>query len=163
MGKQIEFFMTKADELEFLKVVSANNFLIMDDRTTKISMNEAIESNALSLFFTFENAKVYKSNNGFLDVIISEAIQFSRSLNRGDCSIRSGRIWAEFKYYNSSHELTAKSKQMSDMYSTLAKWIKKNMKQSKCKNFYVGNAAYSFYKAEGYSMLAGPKHTVEFE
>lgn len=163
MGKQLEFFMTKADELEFLNVILVNHFLIMDNRATIISINEAIDSNELSLFFTFENAKICKSNNGFLDVIISEAIQFSRSMNIDYCSIRSGRIWGEFKYYNSSNELTTKSMQMSDMYCTLAKWIKKNMKQSKCKNFYIGNAAYSFYKAEGYSMLAGPKHTVEFE
>ncbi len=52
---------------------------------------------------------------------------------------------------------------MSDMYNTLVKWIKENMKQSKCKNFYVGNAVYNFYKVEGQNMLAGPKHTVEFE
>lgn len=41
MGKQIKFFMTKAEELDFLRVVSANNFLIMNDIASIISMKEA--------------------------------------------------------------------------------------------------------------------------
>lgn len=163
MGKQIEFFMTKLDELEFLKMVVENGYLIMDDKASVIEIDEVIESSTLSSIITFKNSKICKSENDFLDVIESEVIEFSRSLNRSDNSMLSGRIWGEFKYYNSSQELIAKSKQMNDMYNILVKWIKKNMRQSKCKNFFAGSDAYRFYKINGYKMLAGPKHIIEFE
>ncbi len=163
MGKQIEFFMLKADEEGFLQTVSEANHLIVDEKVSPILLEDAINSIILSLYLISSNSCIFKNNSGFIDAIVSEAIQFSRCMNREEKVVRSGKLWAEFKYYDRSKQLTTKNKQFNDMYNLYAKWIKKNFKQSKCKNYYIGNAAYEKYKSEGYLMMAGPQHIVEFD
>lgn len=163
MGKQIEFFMSLKDEMEFFEKVLESKAIIVNDRALSMTLDEAIKSNALSLFIVLNDAYVYKSASGFLDVIVSEAIQFSRGMRRDESTIRSSRLWAEFKYYDVNSNLIAKSKQFKDMFNVYNKLIKKNFRQSKCKNYFIGNEAYKLYKEDGYRMVAGPKHIVEFE
>lgn len=163
MGKQIEFFMANTDEIELLHKVSEQKDLILNDKALPMTLEEAANSSSLSLFIVSGEAMVYKSNSGFLDAIVSEAIQFSRGMRRDSNVIRTSRLWAESMYYDSNHKLTKKSKYFNDMFSFYVNWIKRNFKPSKCKNYFIGNEAYRLYKEEGYIMLAGPKHIVEFD
>jgi hypothetical protein len=163
MGKQIEFFMTCKDESEFLRKVSEYKGVFINDKGLQMTLEEVGVSNSLSLFIVLSDAYLYKSTSGFLDAIVSEAVQFSRGMRREECIIRSSRLWAEFKYYDSNKNLITKSKQFNDIFNIYVKLIKKNYRRSKCKNYYIGNEAYKLYKEYSYSMLAGPKHMVEFD
>lgn len=163
MGKQIEFFISKLDENGFLQFVSDNNDLIMNDKADAIDVKDAIDTSALSLFIVATNIKVFKSNSGFLDSIVSEAIQFTRGFVNNEKTVRSGRLWAEFKYYDCNHQIVTKRKEFNEMFNRYVKWIKKNCKMSRCKKYYIGNHAYKLYKEEGFLMKAGSNYTVEFD
>jgi hypothetical protein len=161
MGKQIEFFMTKLDETNFLIEVLNNGGLILDDKVNTLSLDDVKECEAISLFITLPGLKIEKNKSGFVDAITSEVIQFSRCMIFAE-EVRTGRLWAEFKYYNAG-QLVNKSKEFSDIFKKYEKWIKGNYRLSKCKFYYIGNDAFKLHKTEGFKMVAGPKHIVEFE
>ena len=145
MGRQVRFFMAEKDELIFLERILEHGYLILDDKGNTLTVNDAHSSNNLSLFFTFSGAHIIKSG-GFVEQIESEVIQFSRCRCWSKNILESGRIWAEFKYWNSEDKLTTKGNQFSEMYTILAKWLKKTMKLSADKEYYIGEQAYQLYK-----------------
>lgn len=163
MGKQVGFFMTNKDEVDFLKVIVQFNNSILDNKAFVLTVEEAKSSPNLSLFITSPNANISKDNNGFVDPIVAEVIQFSRCMLLDDKHLRTGRVWAEFKYYDNSKQLVAKSKEFKDTYNIYEKWIKKNFRLSKCKDYYIANDAYRAYKEDGIILMAGPKQVIEFD
>ncbi len=125
MGKQISFIQTKDEETEFLKMVIEAGFLISDDRNVTLNKEEAVISKELSLFILFNNSKIVMSKNGFLEIIESEAIQYSREFYFNNKS-RNNRLWVGNKYYNNNGQLVSKCKELDDMYSFLVKWVKRH-------------------------------------
>ena len=51
---------------------------------------------------------------------------------------------------------------LKNIYDPLAKWIKKSMRKSVCKHYFIGEKAYLKYSQYGWKMKAGPKSVVEF-
>ena len=163
MGKQVRFFMSKKDENNFLEVVLKNESLILDKQAGSLTFEKAQSSEELSLFFSLPNANIKQDSNGYIDAIVAEVVQFSKSKEVEGGGLRNGRIWAEFKYYDNNRELITKNKQFSNMYKKLEKWIKNNFKLSKCNDYYIGSDAYEKYKEGKYVLMAGPRLVVEFE
>jgi len=161
LGKQVRLFLTLEDELSILEKIAKSSELILDGMGNILTVNEASISKELSLFFSFNGAHIVK-DNGYIEQIESEVIQYSRSCNWSENILEPGRIWAEFKYWNSQNELTGKSCKFIEMYNSLAKWLKKIMKISTDKGYYIGDNAYQLYKNEKYIMQDNQKYLVEF-
>lgn len=164
MGKQVRFFMTNKDEVDFLKVIVQFSNSILDNKAFILTVEEAKSSTSnLSLFIASKNANISKDNNGFVDPIVAEVIQFSRCMLLEDKYLRNGRVWAEFKYYDDRKKLVNKSKEFKDTYNIYEKWIKKNFRLSKCKDYYIAKDAYRAYKEDGIIFVTGPKQVIEFD
>ena len=163
MGKQVRFFMTNKDEVDFLKAIIQFNNSILDNKAFVLTVEGANSSPNLSLFITARNTNISKDNNGFVDPIVADVIQFSRCMLLEDKYLRNGRLWAEFKYYDDSKKLVNKNKGFKDTYNIYEKWIKKNFRLSKCKDYYIANDAYRAYKEDEIILMAGPKQIIEFD
>ena len=161
MGKQIEFFQAKEDEVEFLQMVADSGYLLVDGNGGKLNIKEAISSKELSLFITFNDSHISISNSGFLDAIISEVIQYSRGLKKEN-QLEKSRLWMENKYYDFSGTQKSKTKELTDMYKIFEKWVKKNYVKSDCCNYYIGQIAYAQFKEGDFNCKAGPRHIVTF-
>ena len=160
MGKQVELFMLSNDEIAFLSYV-AKSYILLDSKAKTLTASEATITNELSIYFSLDKTDITFDRNGFIDPIASEVIQFSRSILRKH-GLTSGRIWAGFCYYAISGEKKFKSNDVKDMYTNLSGWIKKNMKQSTCKRFYIGASAYTEYKSNRISLVSAPQNLVDF-
>jgi len=161
VGRQVRFFMTEKDELLFWEKVRGLDYSIFDNEGNTFTVEEASSSNKLSLYLALEDADIVKRGE-FIEQIESEVIQFSRCRCWRENILEPGRIWAEFKYWNSQDELTTKSNKFTERYNVLAKWLKKTMKLSTDKSYYIGEHAYKLYQERQYIMQAGPKYIVEF-
>ena len=95
--------------------------------------------------------------------IWESCIQYSRHNSWNNGILSCSRLWAEFKYWNSSKEYITKSSQFNQTYKDLSKWIKKNTRVSICKHYYIGEQAYHLYKQNKLRMAAGPKNFIEFK
>ena len=162
MGKQIRFFMSILDEEEFLKKVKESKHFILNNKGHIIKFDEIQASNTLSLFISLPDSIIRKYSSGFIDSISSEVIQYTRCTELEGKGLRDGRIWAEVKFYDDNDQLTGKRKEFEEMYKLYEKWLRKNFKISKEKDYYIGSDALRLYREEGYIMVAGPKQTVEF-
>lgn len=161
MGRQVEFFMYDIDEFEFLKMTKENGGFIVNKHFEQIEI-EALNYDTHICYIIFPMSSIVKSKGGFVDEIDSEVIQYSRCLKMQEKTLRSGRIWAEFKFYNDNNKLDIKGEWFTEKFNLYAKWIKKNSKFSKCKHYYIGKYTYEKYYNLGYKMMAGPKDIIEF-
>jgi len=162
LSKQIEFFFSEEDEVLFTNYIYDNNYLTMDSKANVLTKADIVLSNELSFFITFDGSRIEKRNE-FIDQITSEVIQYSRHNSWNNGILSCSRLWAEFKYWNSSKEYVAKSSQLNQTYNTLTKWIKKNTRVSICKHYYIGEQAYHLYNQNKLRMAAGPKNFIEFK
>lgn len=164
MGKQVRFFMTSKDEEDFLKFVVECSDSIIDNKAFDLTVEEATSSTSiLSLFIAPRNVSIAKDKNGFVDPVAAEVIQFSRCILLEGKYLKNGRIWIKLKYYDDTSKLVNKSKDLKDTYSIYEKWIKKNFRLSKCKDYYVANDAYRSYKEDRTILMDGPKQVIEFD
>lgn len=163
MGKQIRFFMTRKDETEFLKAIIESMNLVLDPLANKLTFEEAQKLTALSFFIATDKLVISKDKNGFIDPITAEVIHFSRCILKEDKTMKNGKLWAEFRYYDGNQKLKKKSIDLSNIFSKYEKWIKKYYKISKCKDYYIGSDAYIQYKENLIIPVAGPNQIVFFE
>ncbi len=161
MGKQIRFFMAKEDELEFYDLVLSSNDFFIDDKQNILDKEALFNSNEITLYIAQPNSNIIKDENGYINIIRSEVIEYSRCLFRNS-NLDYGRLWAEFKFYDSEGELVQKEKWFNDKFSSYRKWIKKNYRVSKSKDFYIGEQAYKLYLTKELEMMATPLIKVEF-
>ena len=176
MGKQINFFMLRNKELEFLKEITKNGDFLVDDKLNPVSeeiikkdiiydKKEMIEIPLLQVFIVSPDSKIFKMDNGYIDTFSSEVIEFFRSaiIDRENEKeiVDVGRLWAEFTYY-SGEEKIRKEKYFEQKFESYRKWIKKHLNISKTKEFYIDEEAYNLYK-KGYKMQLSPKYNEEFE
>jgi len=163
MGKQTRFFITERDELLLFEKIAELGHSILDTKGNRLSTKDAIASEKSQLYFYLSCGSIIKSKSGFVDDYSSETIQFSRCGRRVKNTIEAGRIWAEIKYWKAQDEFVAKSPRFIEMYDYLAKWIKKNMRLSINKAFYISEEAYRLYKENSWVMLAPANEIVDFK
>ncbi len=161
MGKQTGFFMSESDEAEFLGLVGDHGDVILGLDARELTVEEALHYARRKVFIALPQSEPTLSAFGLISSA-AEVVEFWRCLRRGDGHIEDGRIWAEFRDYDSSGRLVPRAKQFQDMYSFYAKWIKKHYRISSNKRYYIGPEAYRKYKEDGWTMRSGVV-TVEFE
>lgn len=177
MGKQINFFMLNTDEKDLLDYIFSQGDKIVDAKGNEINMNylnkdivytgEAINPPPLIQFFIVSKESIIvKSKSNFIDQITSDVIEVSRSTikhKNGEKTITSGRIWAEFKYYDSNRQLKKKEKWFQQKLNNYINWVKKNLTPNKDKDFFVGRNTYKKIKDENYKAMSGPQYKIYFE
>jgi len=159
MGKQTEFFFAYEDEILFVNKVCENDYIFLNSEAKMLISEEIIDE--ISIFLTFEGSQILMDNN-FIEPISSEVIAFTRCISWKKNTLSCGRIWAQFKYWNSQNEYVSKSNQFNQIYNNLAKWIKRFSKKSIHDHYYIGPKAYNLYKEHQCQMVTGPKTFAEF-
>jgi hypothetical protein len=155
--------MLNEDEKDFINLVSQFGDIIVDNKGNSLTMEEVIKSDKSVFYILSQHSKIIYSMNGFIDVICSDVIEFSRSMARNEKKVQYGRLWVEIKYFDESGTSVTKEKWLNERYSSYKKWIEKQYKISKCKDFYIGIATYNLYKHESSKLMATPVLEVEFE
>jgi hypothetical protein len=173
MGRQIRFFMIGNDEKKFFEVIEAFGDLIVDKKGKSLEISKLKEillqeeekkvlSTLNKFFITFNESKLIKDENGFIEPFESDVIDFSRCSIEGGNMVWQGRIWAEFNYYDNNGVLVKKEKWFEQKFNMYRSWIKKNFRISVDKFAYIGEEAYKLYKEKGYRMMNSPKVEIEF-
>ena len=164
MGRQINFYFVKDDELKFLARCTENNvtFLQWDvelpqnteyscfeqlpyDRDVKKQLFICLRSDLPNIKY-----KEIESKWFYIDSTTSPVIEFTRS---GIIPMKnilvSGRLWFEMKYWdkdkNGNSILVTKDKKLEELYNSLAKWIRKYCMRLPNGN-YIGPHAMELYK-----------------
>lgn len=136
MGKQINFYIDKTVEDEFMKQIFSQGFvLIAEDLDNKklVTFND-LETTNSQMYILY----LYKKDFGpivtdveceyRLDYLRSPVIEFTRTLiKREKKLIIKGRIWLESKFYDMNGEVVNKDPGLTKEYNSLVKWIKKNV------------------------------------
>ena len=161
MGKQTNFFFAYDDEMLFINKVCEYDYIFMNSEAKLLLSEEIKKLDEISIFLTFGGSQILMDNN-FIEPISSEVVQFTRCISWEKNTLRCGRIWAQFKYWNSLNEHVTKSIRFTQMYNNLAKWIKDFSKKSICGYYYIGPKAYNLYKEHRCQMVTGPKTFAEF-
>lgn len=171
MGRQINFFMFGSDEYKFLKYVNDTQNYVIDRLGNNISIDE-IERNTYaddlvnrvfaSYYIVAPNSKVEIDDKTGLNSIVSEVIEFSPSVIKHYTELWNGRIWIELKYLDENRNIVVKPKWFIDMFNLYQKWIKKNLRPNKDKDFYVGDNAYKLKTEKGYRLMNSPKVEIDF-
>lgn len=163
MGRQVNFYMSREDEREFVDFVrsTANVEILPYTSATReftpvqtlpepLSMkfwgelwlvNRSISSNLVVNFI---------SQQGYytIDGLQSSVIEFSRSfLQEG--VLKPGRIWAEFNVFDGGRMiLLPKESGLEEWYDAIAKWIRKRYKRVSS-SFYAAPGAMRFRQDGG--------------
>lgn len=173
MGRQTRFFMVGKDEVKFFEIIGEFGDLTVDDRANPINLNkvrefpvytdERIDPPPITQFFVIPpELNVRKTENGFIDQISSDVIEFSRCSITDKNIVWEGRIWAEFRYYDENDQLVKKEKWFEQKFNKYSRWIKKNLRISIDKDSYIGEEAYRLYKEKGYRMMNSPNVEIKF-
>lgn len=154
MGRQVNFYMTDADEAEFVEFVRS-------DRNVGIFMY-AMPTNDIPLLTELPKQGVpcwcalylwdrdhspapkidYVPQQRYyvVDPFASEVIEFSRShLDEG--RLVRGRIWAEMGVWQSDGTLVSKSESFRKWFDRLANWIKRRSVRDKLGEYILPGAA----------------------
>lgn len=161
MGKQIHFYMTNRDEINFI------NFIRSDRKTCILPSNLSSENleclEALPKKPTLSWFKVWlwdmdhspppilsfvdKQNYYYVESLFSEVIEFNRSYvdkNR----LRPGRIYMQTGYWDESGAYVTKNDEFIKWFERLARWIRRNGKRHNESGFMLPGAQ-EFAKAGG--------------
>ncbi len=163
MGKQIRYFMLNEDQVKLVDFVKELSDMIVDNKGIALAVEHIYVSNRSSFYILSQQSKVAYSDNGFIEAFSSDVIQLSKNMIRRQNQVEYGRLWVELKYYDSLGNIVTKDKWLSDKYNMYKKWIIKNCRISKEKDFYIGEATYKLYKSGEYKMMATPVTEVEFD
>lgn len=170
MGRQIGFFFDRKDEEAFIDHALENGCLILDTRGSILHKPMIVGSDVKKnsqVLITMEglNVEKYSEESEYVCSITSEVIEFSRCQSWYEKTLSDGRIWAEFKHWNSEGRLEKKSDRLDKLYKLLVKWIKNNARLSVDKEYYIGEHAYKLYSEADWTMSAASNtiRPVEFE
>jgi len=162
MGRQILFFFSREDEIEFLTKVHEMGLIIMDEYKNKLFAEDIKTKNDFAYFISYENSNIVITND-YINQIYSDIIKFTCCKSWKEKTLDIGRIWIEMRYYDSSDNLVKKDEILEKIYNQLVRWIKKNTRISTNKFCYIGKHAYKLYKEEGWRMVQGAKVNFDFE
>jgi hypothetical protein len=82
----------------------------------------------------------------FIDKWNAPVIEFGRSRINPDGVLLNGRIWVEL-YVTRDNSSQYKGKQLEDLYSQLAKWLRKNFQRVEGYRSYFGKQALDWFKS----------------
>lgn len=131
MGKQINFYMSKDVEDEFIEQLKQNNFifLITDFENNKIIDTHGKTDNSSKLYLfkeVYGNITMQEGMLSRLNTIKSPIIEFRRTIIKEDKKIiLRGRIWVSNQYYDECGTIIKKNPQLMQDYNSLVRWIKK--------------------------------------
>ena len=136
MGKQINFYMDEVIEIEFIKLIINEGFILLytDLEQRKLLSIESVEQfgGRVNRFYLYKGELGNIVNDKFrsfdIDTLRSPVIEFSRTIvNSEEKKITRGRIWVETRYYGDNDGLVAKNPLLEKEFNKLVKWIKKNI------------------------------------
>ena len=133
MGKQINFYMSKDVEDEFIEYLKQNNFifLITDFESNKIINTYGKTDNSSKLYLFKEVYGDITMQEGVLsrlNTIKSPIIEFRRTIIKEDKKkILRGKIWVSNQYYDDYGTIIKKNPQLIQDYNSLVRWIKKHV------------------------------------
>ena len=159
MGRQLRFFTAKEDEMAFFEYITDKGYIILEKKGKLFSALEVNNSEEYKFYITFNDARIINMGN-YIDEAKSDVVEFMRCIFRNKNVIDYGRIWAELKPQYSGDNEIVKSEKLSVLYNCMAKYIKNNMKLSKCKAFYIADNAYAGYKEKRIVMSSNPTHLI---
>lgn len=178
MSKQLRFYATVQDELEFLNFVSSlpNSFCFKDGSENKHYSSFIIPWTRIEAANKFEKNFLFKGNKESIRTYIKEhylhvydeetmsyqktdekiywldedapVVEFTRSFFRNDGKLVQGRIYANF-YFVENLEFVYKGDDLLQFYEILAKWLRKNYKKLKDVDGYFGKEALQWYQEGG--------------
>lgn len=165
MGRQICFFIAESDEEEFVRFVFESNDFIVSPRNQKLTLKSILDSTYQDLskyYIVTANSCINQFSSGIIDPTISDVIEFKRSRIEKDNKTFYWRLWAEFKYYDEDGEVILKEKWFRNKFDSYRKWIKKNYRISKDKDFYIGDGAFKLYNEGNLIPIASASYLIEF-
>ncbi|SDP28677.1 hypothetical protein SAMN04487897_1656 [Paenibacillus sp. yr247] len=154
MGKQIRFFMSNADELEFCKAVSTLEGQLVTEDFFEINSGFLTENQPRKVYIKFPTSQIIVGNSGRIDVLSSGVIEFVTCISLAD-SMNYGRLWIQ------TNESNTKEKWLSAKYNNSSKWIRKTYKINIDKDFYIADDAFKLYES-GVRMMATPNTECKF-
>jgi len=176
MGRQVMFFATAIDYLYLYELISSKNCIILDEAGNKQSNdyflnNEKLLDNWIPPhYIATEKSKFVLYESQTINPLFSEVIELSYCYLSASCSPKNtdfnsnldfangitnnsyqyGRIWYESSYYDSKGILRKKSEEIEQIYSFLARSIRKKSKKANNDSFYIMPDAYKLYKENKY-------------
>jgi hypothetical protein len=171
MGRQIRFFMFVQDEQNFLEHIKQNKDFLLDGKGNRLGFEKIMEPVIYNgrtiavepvVYVASFESKIVK-RDAFLDVSQSDVIEFWRCSIRQEYQLWDGRIWYETRYFVENDEIYTKPEWLNKKYNEYKKWIVKNYKISREKDFYIGSQAYRMYKEEGFKMMNSPTVSIDFD
>lgn len=176
MGRQIRFWAIQKDYEELSEILLQNDIIVLTRSGNRL---EPSNKKFYTVFGTEQCVLTkegfylkYKPDNAF-DPWNSEVIEFIfcrpnklKITDSNGCRIirtcyEHGRLWYDPNFYDENFNKNPKCKELSSMYDTLKRYIKKNYKISKCKCGYIGPYAYDEYLKGNYISCSG-KTRIEF-
>jgi hypothetical protein len=156
MGKQMNFYMLKSDEDEFISYIQSDREVCIFLDRIKHPYIEGLKSlpdrDVPGWFMVYLWDKtnspppkidyVPEQKHYVVDFFESEVIQFSRSYFDKNRLVR-GRIWAEMKKLQSGDLsiMTKKSESFEKWFNKLSNWIKKKSKKNDFGDYLLAGAA----------------------
>lgn len=129
MGKQINFYMSKTTQRDFVEFLKQNNFLFLNRDSAVI---DDISFDNISTVYLYKrdygNIIRHQSDIKDLDIIKSSIIEFSKTrILKEKKKILRGRLWISTQYYDENNMIIKKEGVIIKDYQRLVRWIKKNV------------------------------------
>lgn len=135
MSKQINFYMSKKKQEEFIDFLRMNSFLFLDASAKVI--NESNLENISSLYLykqKYGNIIINSTNQRTIDSIKSPIIQYKKTIiKENQKKVLRGRLWMANQYYDDEGYVISKGEILLRDYKMLLCWIKKNVPYQKIK------------------------------
>ena len=133
MGKQFDFFMSEKDEQKIKEYLQQSNVKMLFEgknpppiEITDFPPTFSGKGWFMVYLYKEEWGELKLSQSGWLDIITSPIIEFSRTIIRNDAKeISPGRIWYHNRYFDEDENLVEKCKDIDLFYYELKKKIKK--------------------------------------
>lgn len=132
MGKQINFYMSKNVQAEFIKYLKEKHYLFLSTEAKTIYTPNSAEMYSIYLYkqeygdVIFEQDYVKK-----IDVFESPIIQFKKTtIKEEQKQVLRGRIWIADQFYEENKLVKKKDEFIRD-YKDLVRWIKRNVPYQK--------------------------------
>lgn len=128
MGRQINFYMSKKVQAEFIEFLEQSNFLYVDYYVDK-TVHPVFED----VYSVYLYKEVYgelrkKQDDKVYDSLIGPVIEFKKSMIKEDTKkIIRGRLWMTDWYYDEEGNKVKKNDWLTKDYEKLVRWVKKNV------------------------------------
>lgn len=130
MGKQINFYMSKVTQGDFIEFLKQNNFLFLTRNSAVIDDISFDDISTVYLYKQdYENIIRHQSDVIDLDIIKSSIIEFSKTrILKEEKKILRGRLWISTQYDDDEDNMIIRKEELIIKdYQRLVRWIKKNV------------------------------------